>query len=81
MNAGDKALLMQLIIQTRCTMLYIESFRMTEPYATKEQRDEYIDWLKEQTSSTHKMLELANHMLEIANQYEQIEDDNGSFTY
>lgn len=64
MNAGDKALLMQLIIQTRWTMLYIESFRMAEPYATKEQRDEYIDWLKEQTSLTYKMLELANNMLE-----------------
>lgn len=64
MNAGDKALLMQLIIQTRWTMLYIESFRMAEPYATKEQRDEYIDWLKEQTSLTHKLLDLANNMLE-----------------
>jgi len=64
MNAGDKALLMQLIIQTRWTMLYIESFRMAEPYATKEQRDEYINWLKEQTSSMHEMLKLANDMLE-----------------
>ena len=64
MNAGDKALLMQLLIQTRWTMLYIESFRMAEPYATKEQRDTYIDWLNEQTSSTREMLELANDMLE-----------------
>ena len=68
MNAGDKALLMQLlmqlIIQIRLTMLYIESFRINEPYATKEQRDEYINWLKEQTSVTHEMLGVANDMLE-----------------
>jgi len=64
MNAGDKALLMELLIQTRWTMLYIESFRMAEPYVTKEQRDDYINWLKEQTSSTHEMLKLANDMLE-----------------
>ena len=72
MNAGDKALLIELIIQTKWTMLYIESFRMAEPYATKEQRDEYIDWLKEQTSSTHEMLMLANDMLE---KTMQINDD------
>ncbi len=64
MNAGDKALLMQLIIQTRWTMLYIESCRMAEPYVTKEQRDVYINWLKEQTSLTREMLEVANDMLE-----------------
>lgn len=74
MNAGDKALLMQLIIQTRWTMLYIESFRMAEPYATKEQRDDYINWLKEQTSSTHEMFKLANDMLE---KTMQINDDSG----
>ena len=39
MSSGDKALLMQLIIQIRLTMLYIESFRLNEPYTTKEQRD------------------------------------------
>ena len=68
MNAGDKALLMQLIIQTRWTMLYIESCRMAEPYATKEQRDVYINWLKEQTSVTREMLGVANDMLEKAMQ-------------
>lgn len=72
MNAGDKALLTQLIIQIRLDMLYIERFRMNEPYATKEQRDEYNNWLKEQTSLTHKMLELANNMLE---KTMQINDD------
>lgn len=73
MSAYDRALLLQLIIQTRWTMLYIESFRMAEPYATKEQRDEYIDWLKEQTSLTNKLIGLANDMLE---KTMQINDDN-----
>lgn len=74
MSAYDKVLLLQLIIQTKWDMLYIESFRMAEPYATKEQRDEYIDWLKEQTASTHEMLKLANNMRE---KTMQINDDSG----
>lgn len=73
MNAGDKALLMELLIQTRWIMLYIESFRMAEPHATKEQRDDYINWLKEQTSLTNKLIGLANDMLE---KTMQINDDN-----
>ena len=75
MNAGDKALLIELLIQTRWTILYIESCRMAEAYATKEQRDKYIDWLNEQTSSTRKMLEYANDMLEKTMQIEQINGD------
>lgn len=77
MNAGDKALLIELLIQIRWTMLYIESYRMAEPYVTKEQLDKYTDWLNEQTSSTSKMLEYANDMLEKTMQIEQINNDNG----
>ena len=47
---------------------------MAEPYATKEQRDTYIDWLNEQTSLTRKMLEYANDMLE---KTMLINNDNG----
>lgn len=74
MNAGEKAFLIQLVIQTKLDMLYIENFRMTEPYATKEQRDEYINWLQQQTSLTYKMLKQANDILE---KTMPINDDSG----